>query len=798
MQRAESNNFTVRAMKEKYHGQAKRITEYLRCSKRNGKMVQQLKFLEVCEIENVLPKHLRQRPPCVGEEAKKMAEGNGWRFLKLEQKNLRRKMKAAMEKQKDMEHELALNMMDDDFCWLENKAGEWSDFELASCRHKLHAKLWRILEEEYQGQDYLNFLEDQVLNLSNMDLEQEEFHLLAKGHKHRKVDGRVNGVNLFMDLLKVGRVDVNREAKTGVVRKIVSGLGEEKEGFCGFGILRRLREKMEKERVVILKGDKNNSVVLMNQEEYEAKVGGYLEEKGYRTTNRGYLGAQTRKVKEVVQEMVRAGVVERDEGRSLIIGDPVIPQLVARAKTHKEGCPIRPIVNGEGCPTEKLERWLWRRMKEWGREDNRAVKSGEDFCEKVKEKVVPEGYVLVGVDVKDMFNDVDLNRVIEIAKQRNDTDGIGIDSRLLEKAIKACVENKQFKFEGKRYLMGNGVAMGSVLSGTLADLIMREVERRVFESFGDNMAFWYRYVDDVICCVKGDKEEELMEVLNGELGQGFRFVKAQREGEWTGFLDVLVKVERGALKRKLWIKKHNTFNYVKYYSDLDEGVKKGVVRNLLKRVVRLTDEEYREGIMRTFVDKLRLCGYPMKVIAKIRGDVTGNEERTRGDEMTSWIKLPMVREGCRKWIRRELKSKKVGVVFATGRTMGTGYRSLYEKKKDLEQKGVVYKVDCEVGCQRNYIGSTGRRLSRRLAEHKSDVRTASVNRSALAEHCLDRMHWARFDSARVIGRGKSAYRRKMQEAYHCMWEPNVINKNVPVELDAWGKSMSPVAYYNSM
>jgi hypothetical protein len=52
--------------------------------------------------------------------------------------------------------------------------------------------------------------------------------------------------------------------------------------------------------------------------------------------------------------------------------------------------------------------------------------------------------------------------------------------------------------------------MGSPVSVVIAEIVMQEIERRLFEK-EDRFLFWYRYVDDVISCIPEHKLGEILD-----------------------------------------------------------------------------------------------------------------------------------------------------------------------------------------------------------------------------------------------------------------------------------------------
>ena len=67
---------------------------------------------------------------------------------------------------------------------------------------------------------------------------------------------------------------------------------------------------------------------------------------------------------------------------------------------------------------------------------------------------------------------------------------------------------------------------------------------------------------------------------------------------------------------------------------------------------------------------------------------------------------------------------------------------------DESQKPGVYHIPCECGLV--YIGETGRNLSKRLKEHKTNCEKAELDKSAVAKHAWTYDHSIKWDEANIL------------------------------------------------
>ena len=63
------------------------------------------------------------------------------------------------------------------------------------------------------------------------------------------------------------------------------------------------------------------------------------------------------------------------------------------------------------------------------------------------------------------------------------------------------MNSTKFKFNGKFYKRKFGTPIGSVISPMLAEIVMEDLEKTVFERLEFVVPFYFRCVDDTLLCV---------------------------------------------------------------------------------------------------------------------------------------------------------------------------------------------------------------------------------------------------------------------------------------------------------
>ena len=110
------------------------------------------------------------------------------------------------------------------------------------------------------------------------------------------------------------------------------------------------------------------------------------------------------------------------------------------------------------------------------------------------------------------------------------------------------------------------------------------------------------------------------------------------------------------------------------------------------------------------------------------------------------------------------------MVSSGGKRIGDLLRGTNRKKNE---ESVVYEIPCR-GCERSYIGETGRGLATRLKEHRADIKHHRLS-SALVNHAVQEGHLPEWSQASTLRSGMTKKMRKVTEALYIATK-KTINK----------------------
>lgn len=109
-------------------------------------------------------------------------------------------------------------------------------------------------------------------------------------------------------------------------------------------------------------------------------------------------------------------------------------------------------------------------------------------------------------------------------------------------AIGLVVDSTYFTFNEKIYKQKFGTPMGSPLSPILADLVMRELEKRALDKIWFHIPLYYRYVDDIILAAPKNLTDYILDTFNS-FHNRLQFTKEDSIDDCIPFLDVRLIVK---------------------------------------------------------------------------------------------------------------------------------------------------------------------------------------------------------------------------------------------------------------
>jgi len=117
-------------------------------------------------------------------------------------------------------------------------------------------------------------------------------------------------------------------------------------------VIRKLKMELSKEDIIIMKADKNKTMVLIDSNQCKEKVNTFLRDNNIPTITNDPTNKFHKQIQKVTQPCPQ--LIDKKTHKYLTQMEPRAPVLNTLIKTHKANMPIRPVINNTHAPAHKL------------------------------------------------------------------------------------------------------------------------------------------------------------------------------------------------------------------------------------------------------------------------------------------------------------------------------------------------------------------------------------------------------------------------------------------------------------
>ena len=606
-----------------------------------------------------------------------------------------------------------------------------------------------------------------VHNVSSANLDADEIAVLRKGLNFAVSSHNVPRSELIASV-EAAIVSLPVETRAYVRKKASTAIRNASAprsnlSRCELDAIERLRAR---EDVIVLPADKGRAVVVMDLDDYRAKLRFLIDEGPYATVKTDPGARYRRELHRKLSEVLRDGRLDRAGLLRLCPTHYQTPHIFGLPKIHKPQCPLRPIVSMRDTLFAPLSRLLADILRPYVSSARSYIKNSFDLVDKLRNSDLGSGQFIT-LDVESLFTKVPLQETLSVFHDLLTRDD-NLEARtflsvaeILELSRIVLTSSYFIHFDGI-FVQSDGVAMGSSLGPVAACIFMNFFEELAMTqalSCGVSCpSLWLRYVDDVIIFWPHDDDFGSFYNFLNQLRPSIRF-NVEREVEKSfAFLDINVsRGPTGVLCFSVFRKPTHTDSYLHRDSNHPTSVFKGIVSCLATRARRLCSSSQLDAELDHLSHTFRRNGYPAAEVSR-----NLRKKPTRPRETTSKRRhsIPYVR-GVSERLGAILREVGVEATMGPTRTL----RSLLVRKRPAKAKqlGNVYRITCS-SCPWTYVGETGRCVDERRKEHLRACRELDVDRSEVARHVAETGHKLDLGNIKVLDRETSWRRRVVKEA----------------------------------
>lgn len=644
-------------------------------------------------------------------------------------------------------------------------------------------------------------------NLSQTEVPEEVRIILSLGSKfnvplHQKeinIKDLITDIESILDLVEEDRRDTMRAKMASIITSHLH-----KNNVHATDNIERMYKTTKNflrtnNHLIVLDSDKGSTTVLMDKVDYLQKMYSIINTDNFKKVARDPTTTIQNKANKIITTLTNQNIVSKENAKLMKSYNSVSPRMYGNPKVHKENIPMRPIVSDLQGPTCKLSNYIAQILSDAYDQDNAYyVKDSFDFSSKINNFEVPTNYVVMSLDVVNLFGNISKElalKAIEFHWDRIET-SCNISQEHFKEIVTFLLESGYFMFDGSFYLQKFGCTMGSRLSPILALYAMDYVLNSCVPRLTFTLAFIKKYVDDLIISLPSTGTEELLRIFNN-FDPNLKFtIETEDHDNSVPFLDTRVCRINNIIKLDWYRKKTSAGKFIHFLSDHPINIKLNFIKEQKNRIYRICDPTFRDGSMRRLFDLLVENAYPKTMLKKLlysASTLPAPEGPTQPDIMretedVKYRSIPNIPHLTNK-IKNCFKeyNDKVKIVTQCKKKVANLYSKLKDPIPKEIKSNVVYQLEC-ADCRETYVGQTSQWLRSRINLHKSDIRTNNL-RCALSVHANNLSHSVDFNNVKILDVNVNYRKRCILEMIHIQKQKSKINKKTDTQ------KLSPIYAY---
>ena len=447
--------------------------------------------------------------------------------------------------------------------------------------------------------------------------------------------------------------------------------------------------------------------------------------------------------------------------------------------------PFRPILSAIGTCTYNLAKFFVPLLKTFTVNEF-TINDTFSFTDEIVKQ--DSKLYMTSFDIKSLFTNIPLDETISISVEKlyhRKKKVKGILKRHCKELLTLATKSSCFLFNNTYYTQIDGVAMGSPLGPTFANVFLSHHEISWLENCPAQFkpAYYRRYVDDVIVLFRSkDHVKKFLGYINTR-HPNIEFTYEEEKNNSLSFLDVTITRTHNSFITSIYRKKTFSGVYLNFKSFLPNGYKQGLLFTLLFRAYKISSDysKLHEEIKKLkviwqknkfplfFIDKC-ISKFLDKLFTVKRQNVVVNSKK---DVIMPLVYLGKISIELKKRLRNTFRlycpDVNLKVVFSSQNRLKNGFSFKDVIMMDLNSL-VLYNFTCGI-CNDTYIGKTKRHFMVRTHEHlgisiltNNKLSYNDNTATAVRKHIHDNNHLCTMDDFQIIGNSRNDYYLQIKES----------------------------------
>jgi hypothetical protein len=330
---------------------------------------------------------------------------------------------------------------------------------------------------------------------------------------------------------------------------------------------------------------------------------------------------------------------------------------------------------------------------------------------------------IITLDIKELYVNLPLQYILYTTKfwlNRSNNTNATIKHTL--QLIEIILKQNYFQYNNQIFRSEKGIAMGSPISGTIAEIYVQFLEELYIKQWMDSKQILYykRYVDDILIIYDQNKTNE-HDILNqaNNIDKHLQFKLSTEENSIINCLDLTICRSNSNIEVGIYRKPTSTDTAIHFTSNHPYEHKLAAFNNYINRMLTIPITKHQQQERKPIQTIPRNNGLPIHIIHNLKEKLEDKKQKQQQQKPLTpktqhkkrWVTFtyhsPLIRK-----ITNLFKHSNLRIAL---RTTNTTFQQLIEKPV-LNNPSGIYKLKCNT-CNKAYIGQSGRSIAIRHKEH---------------------------------------------------------------------------------
>ncbi|XP_065362047.1 uncharacterized protein LOC135955617 [Calliphora vicina] len=542
-----------------------------------------------------------------------------------------------------------------------------------------------------------------------------------------------------------------------------------------YEVTRNFIKKHEKD-IIITTADKGNKTVILYRRDYMEKMYQLLDDKStYRKIEIDPTTSLQKRNNNLITQLGKDGYITRYEKFNMTTQAAAAPELYGLPKIHKDGIPLRPISASMKVPCYSLSKYIGTILRNIV-SPKYNIQNSVELKRKLESVSLENDDIMVSFDVVSLFTNIPIHLAIRniLDKWKTLKEHTAIPRQTFLKILQFCLtDNNYLTFDNKFYHQTYGMPMGNPLSPTIANIVLDTLLDDVIDELRANnieIKFITKYVDDLFAIIRKSDEEKILKTMNVYHNK-IQFTIEREKNMSIPYLDINIIKDNGRIRTNWYTKPTSSGRMVNFNSTQPLKMKISTATNLIRKVLQISDVEYRKTNINRIRKILTKNSYPTYMTNNLINKVLKYEKQQKNpntEEEKVFYSVPFIPKLTEtKTMKRMITEKTTTIAYKSNMTLRHLFTNNKTKIDKLKSDNVVYEIKCDGNererCNLVYIGTTKRMLGTRVNEHKTDIEKGKIT-TALSLHVKECNHKMDFDNIKILDREQKENKRYTLES----------------------------------